>query len=549
MKASIYRVLSFLGILIFATCVFAMPAFAHAQLDATSPEASSVLKSSPKIIEVSFSETVDQSFGSLRLFDSTGERITTSKPKKVDEKTIAVSPPNLNDGIYLVAWSAVSADSHPIRGAFTFSVGNGNVDQSGNADTFTQIIAKSDGSTAVKNGFTVLRFLSFLSLAIVIGILVLRLFVVQQWSKSNIDFIFVVSLIVLGISSLLSIGFQAAISGGFSLPKAFSLEVLDQERTTRFGIVEIFRTLLCVFTFFAWKARRVKLRKTLLALALIVLSITPTLSGHASTGKYVVLAFTADAFHVLAASAWLGGLLVLPILLSRKDGLQISLRFSKLALISVVTIAITGLFAWWRQVGSIVATRETWFGQLINIKVILLLATIFIAWFSRKQVRSLLKGDKGGSKQKLMKLVYLESILLIFVMVATSIVVSAVPARDAIALPVTKQLSAETSTMEIVIDPAKAGPVDIHMYVLQKNGLPYVFDESVNTLSKPAVTATLFNEKHDIGPLPIAIRFLGGNHFISAGTSIPFSGDWTVEIKMRIDEFDEESFTTNIKVR
>ena len=43
----------------------------------------------------------------------------------------------------------------------------------------------------------------------------------------------------------------------------------------------------------------------------IALAATPALAGHASTGRWVVLAVIVDVLHVLAMAVWIGGLVAL----------------------------------------------------------------------------------------------------------------------------------------------------------------------------------------------------------------------------------------------
>lgn len=549
MKISVARFPIFLAVLISSIFIFASPAFAHAQLDSTNPAASSTLSKSPKTIELTFSENVELTFGSVRLYDGRGDRISTSSPKKQSGQTVAIKPPRLQNGTYVVAWNVVSADSHAVRGAFTFSVGDSKSNQTSSSNTLSQVLSEPGTSSVIKFGFTFVRFLAFLSLALIIGIVAMRLFIAKRWEYPRVDQILFISLITLFFSSLLSIGFQAALAGRFSLTQAFSFDVLNQERATRFGRVELLRAFTCILMYLSWTFTKEKLFKIMALLSAFVLAMTPAMSGHGSTGQYVAFAFGADVIHVLASSIWFGGLLVLPFLILQKDGQEVTKRFSQVALSCVVAIAATGVFAWWRQVGSYEASVSTWFGQLINLKVVLFLSAIVVAWFSRSHVQSMLTKSDKNTRLRLTKLVYLESALLIVVMVATSVVVNFVPGRTALALPSTKQLSSPSSRMDITFDPAKTGPTNIHVYVLQKNGLPYTFDQSMNTLGSPAVTAFLFNEKRDVGPLPIVIRFAGGNHFISAGANFPFSGTWKVTLKLKIDEFNQEVFNAEIKVR
>ena len=63
----------------------------------------------------------------MRLFDSAGKAVHIGQPTHSEQgsRAIAATVPNLAGGLYVVAWRAVSADTHPVAGAFTFQVGTG----------------------------------------------------------------------------------------------------------------------------------------------------------------------------------------------------------------------------------------------------------------------------------------------------------------------------------------------------------------------------------------------------------------------------------------
>lgn len=544
------KLICFSAVFVVALFVFAEPASAHSELVSTNPAAESTLAKSPKTIDLVFSENVELSFGSLRLYDETGKRINTSKPEHHGGDTVRVKPTDLKNGTYVVAWNVVSADSHPVRGAFTFSVGKASTSSDTySSDAVEKLLSSSKTSSTVRIGFSSLRFLIFLCLALIIGIISMRYFVVKSSLSPPVNYIFNGALVLLGVLSIASIGFQAAVAGQFSLSQAFSWEVFNQERTTHFGEMQLLRVLMCIAMILIWHFARGRMQKIGLLIVALALAITPALTGHASAGDHVVLAFINDVIHVLAASIWFGGLLVLPFLLSRPDRTEITSKFSKIALGCVIAIAATGVFAWWRQVGSYNASVSTWFGQLINIKTFVFIVVVVVAFYSRSHVRRLSANNDDVTNKRLVKLVYLESALLIVVMIATSIVVSAVPARTALALPVTKHLEVKSALVDVSIDPAKAGPVVLHVYVLKENGTPYALPQDVNRLGVPAVSATWMNKDRDVGPIAVNLRFAGLNHFIAESTKVPFSGTWTLTVRLRLSEFDEQVTSTEVTIR
>ena len=101
-------------------------ALAHATLQATMPERGAKLDTPPAEVEFRFDESVEASFGALRVFDSKGQEVQTGKAFHPDGKgaQIAVKlKPGLGDGTYTATYRVVSADGHAVSSGFVFTVG------------------------------------------------------------------------------------------------------------------------------------------------------------------------------------------------------------------------------------------------------------------------------------------------------------------------------------------------------------------------------------------------------------------------------------------
>ena len=112
-------------------------------------------------------------------------------------------------------------------------------------------------------------------------------------------------------------------------------------------------------------------------------------SGHAAATAGWLGTFhrAADGLHLIAASAWVGGLLPLALLLAATRRGEISLavardatlRFSMLGVISVGVLLVTGVMNGWVLVGGMPALVGTDYGRLLLVKVALFLAMVAIA--------------------------------------------------------------------------------------------------------------------------------------------------------------------------
>ena len=100
-------------------------AWAHATLVSTSPADGAVLAHAPSRVSATFDEAVGVSADSLQVFAPDGTRVetgVTAHGSQPEEITVAL-PAGLGHGTYTVSWHVISADSHPVQGAFTFSIG------------------------------------------------------------------------------------------------------------------------------------------------------------------------------------------------------------------------------------------------------------------------------------------------------------------------------------------------------------------------------------------------------------------------------------------
>jgi copper resistance protein D len=116
-------------------------------------------------------------------------------------------------------------------------------------------------------------------------------------------------------------------------------------------------------------------------------------AGHANgaEGLEGILHPAADVLHLIAAAAWVGGLLPLVLLLAMPgdDAASLAvartatLRFSALGVVAVATLLFSGIVNTWYLVGSIDALTGTNYGQLLSIKISLFVVMVAIATVNR----------------------------------------------------------------------------------------------------------------------------------------------------------------------
>jgi copper transport protein len=528
--------------------VMAPAASAHAELQSTDPASGTSVAAPPSRVLLKFSESVDIDAGSIRVFDSEGKRVDEGKAPTHppgEHSSVVLPLPALHDGTYVVTWRVVSADSHPVHGAFTFRVGPG---QAAPDAAAADLVKSSGGSRAVGGLFALVRFLVFASLLVLVGgAAFLAGLWPAGWRDRKAVRLLWGALVVALVATFIGLLLQGPYGAGLPLGNALKLSVVRPVLRTRFGRVWLGRlVLLAAFALLLDLFRRRRAAAPVLvglgtAVALALLA-TPGLSAHAATGDLVPIALPVDDVHLAAAALWLGGLAMLlvgvlpyPVATEAEAAEQsrIVTRFSRLALWCVVALIATGSFQSWRQVRTLDAFTDTTYGRTLLVKLGLFAGLVALAAGSRALVRR-------GPLSTLRKTVLAEAAAAAAVLAVTALLVNAVPARIALARPVSKELTAGKVIVDITIDPAKAGPAAIHLYTLSPNGQELEVQDAAVTLTLPS---------RGIGPIEVPVRRAGPGHFAAYGFTIPLPGSWRLEVAVRTSDIDEFRAATTVRIR
>ncbi|MFE2581209.1 copper resistance CopC/CopD family protein [Streptomyces sp. NPDC059378] len=390
-------VLLFLAV-IGASLVAAGPASAHAALTGSNPAQGVVVDKAPTQISLTFSEQVALSDDALRVLDPKGKRVDTGKPANTSGTTYAVGlHSGLPDGTYTVTYQVVSADSHPVAGAYTFSVG---------APSRTAVSA--DGPTVGGGvvgwlyGFG--RYLSYAGFIVLTGG---AAFVLACWQRGSgvraVQRLVVSGWITLTAATLALLLLRGSYTGSGKVGDIFDLNLLGTVLQTKTGAALVSRLLLLAAAalfiavlFGAYDKREAEEKRDLtfgLALGGTVvaagLAASWAMAEHASTGLQPGIAMPVDVVHLLAVATWLGGLAALLVALYRApahtpvDSRAVR-RFSAVAFGSVLALVATGVYQSWRQLGSWSAFTDTAYGRLLLVKIGLVALLVGIAWVSRR---------------------------------------------------------------------------------------------------------------------------------------------------------------------
>jgi copper transport protein len=535
-----------LAIALAAIVATAAPAYAHATLVATEPAAGAKLDGLPSAVTLTFNEAVEVALGGIRVYDAKAQRIVTPKPTHPggSSSKVAVTLPALDDGSYVVTWRVVSADSHPVHGAFTFHVGTA-ASTSDTGPLAKRLLNADTGSRPVGVASGLARFAAFAGLVVLVGG---AAFALTLW-PGGLDHprtrtLLWSALLTCAIATAAGIALQGATGAGLGLGAAFKPTVLRDVAGTRYGTLALARLGLLALAA-GWLAFAPK--RTTGAVIGLALLATPGLAGHAAAGDLAALALTADVAHLAAVSIWLGGLVLLTTAVltagSRQDwrdpAVKTVQRFSDVALMAVVVIVVTGTFQGWRQVASIPGLTGTTYGRLLLVKVGLFVVMVGLAYAGRKWVRK----RKGGAEPPLAKLrrsVAAEAVVAVVILAVTAGLVDATPAKVALARPYSTELTTPKLLIDLTLDPAKAGPVALHLYTLTPEGAQRAVEE---------MTARLTLAQPPVGPIDIPLVVAGPGHYVVYGFDLPLPGKWRLDVIARLTDIDQVQASTTVNVR
>ncbi|MCA2199330.1 copper resistance protein CopC [Streptomyces sp. SMS_SU21] len=403
----------------------AAPVSAHAALTGSDPAQGAVVDTAPSQVSLTFSEPIAVGDDSVRVLDPKGERVDKGAPANPSGTTYSVRlVSGLPDGTYTVAYQVVSADSHPVAGAFTFSIG-------APSKTTVSVSAQGsdDGLVGWLYGFG--RYVSYAGFVVLAGG---AAFVLACWAPGArvraVQRLVVSGWLALTAATLGLLMLRGSYTTSGKVGDVFDLELLGDVLQTKTGAALVSRLLLLaaaalfiavLFGAYARTADAVEperdaeddgggddggdrggpdkrdltfglgLGGTVVAAGL---AASWAMSEHASQGLQAGVAMPVDVVHLLAVAAWLGGLTALLVALYRAPvetpvGRDAVRRFSRLAFGSVVTLAVTGVYQSWRQLGSWSAFTDTRYGQLLLVKIALVAVMVAVAFLSRRWTRRL----------------------------------------------------------------------------------------------------------------------------------------------------------------
>lgn len=416
---------------------------AHGALKRSDPAENATLAVAPRTVRLTFTEPVELAVGRIELTGPEGRSVALSAVRHGDSATVMVADIQgpLQAGRYLVTWQVAGRDGHPVRGTYGFLIAD---DAAGLGRLHDSLAAASAGSAAPQTTagsaqehdgheipgasafdaesrlYAAVRWLGFTGLVALVGVVgfgrmvmpgSLRRQAPAAWGVESgrhlrgmafaaIAVLFIALLLRLAAQSFAVHGSVAALDPAFLTGTMWGKAWLLQLVGLSVATVALLRTTGTATAATGW----------LLTIATVVVAVSFSLSGHATAvPENMALAVPIDTVHILGAGGWIGTLLLVVTV-----GLPAAMRgdvadrgrtiavlintFSPFALIFAGTAAVTGLASAWMQLGGVDALWTTRYGQVLLIKLALVLLVVGAGAYNSYRVRPALGSESGGAR-------------------------------------------------------------------------------------------------------------------------------------------------------
>ena len=471
-----------------ATAALALPAaaWAHAALLKTIPPASAEVNTPPRAVRLVYDEVIEPRFAVVSVTDAAGHQQVDGAVHRSASDPYEIDVPlrRAAEGWYLVFWRVISADGHPVRGAFTFRIGP-------NPGPPPQFVVPSLSETAVTPGLVAFRWLTFLSLMSAIGLFVLRTLIARPLVH-GLRAVTVAFGIAIAVALVATPIYVLLATAQFALRSFWSFGALvPLMGVSAFGRgylrLELLLALFAAAGAIAiWLDRPERRQRSVVALlslwgALLAAGavlLIPGAAGHAAQTPPRSAALLLDWSHLASGSVWLGGLiglLALALLVPSATLLAAVKRFSNDALLAVFDLLGSGIGAAVVHLPTLATLWQTGYGKTIIVKASLLAAALLVASVNLVRTRR--------NKGLLWQTVAAEVVLVTSAVVAAAVLSSLPPPPKALAGlgapaatagpgPVTAVVQRNGYRLEVLVTPNKVAVPDDFALRITHNGAP-----------------------------------------------------------------------------
>lgn len=542
------RRLLILGAVVALLLAFAAEASAQTVVTQSDPQPNSILARSPEHIQVWFDRPVDPGQDTLRLFAQSGEPVATGPVEPgLDDASLLLPLPNpLPDGTYTVAWT-IGTGSDPDRGYLTFTVG-------ATIDPTRFAVPPPTGEPEPPLWFaTLARWLVLLATAVAIAVWPIWLLVLWRSSlgdPTNLPRLAgrtrrtgLLAIAIAAGAQLLALVAESLHQRGGSIAGRIGDTLIDTSYGERWlAAIGLLLLLAAGFQRAPWTdPAGALLRSSAMLVVSLLAAIPVALGSHAAVldqGRTAAVGI--DAIHLVTASLWLGGLVLLagsllwpfdPPIDRRSFLTQALPRFGAVAVASWGLLLASGLYATWLQAGSWEAMQTTPYGRTLLLKLlaaglVAVVAAVALLVGARRANRQDAPADSGRFGP--IGAMLIASVLLSGLIIGASARLTsleparAVRATDRAAITLDSSLT-DGRAVQLRIAPGAAG---IDHLRLDVSGAPLPLDATAS------LRLTYLDT--EIGSLHLPMDRSDAATFESHGSELGIAGAWHIEILISV---------------
>lgn len=553
---------SWFFIVLFSVYIFTFQSgtvLGHAILLQAEPAANSQLRSSPEQIRLTFNERLEKQLFHIKVRDQRGVMVTNqSALLSEDQRQVQLNIPTLSEGVYTVSYQVISADGHPIKGAYIFTIGQAIAGTDEEASVSGPHAGHSDhdhGHGHMHDSHSLqgqlplwfVRIIYFTSMLGVTGLAIWGLVIrkeateIRQLHRRWTYRLLIFFIIALCGSGLFQFGEVLGESGGS--------DVIALLLGTNAGLSWTISLLLAVSGFF------IILRAVWSDIIWVFLLLgAKSFNGHAMSAESPIPTLILNTIHLIAASLWVGGLLYIILLGSRRAQRRRAFIpiFSRVALVSIIVLVATGTLYTLLMLPKIHYVIYTLWGQLLLIKIVLVVGVIIVAsiirrHYKKRLFKSLVDGQKTYVRSN--RLLHIDLALMLCIIVITSLftILNPFPNNE----PLHWHEMGDKIHMTAKITPNIPGMnrYEVLVWLPEQQNDP-----------KRTQLLLVNQDKPDMGPIEVLLeqqdvaaeeQFFIGFHqytYVGEGYYLSFAGNWEVEVRVMDNHDDEYVFRRPIKV-
>jgi copper transport protein len=550
---------------------------AHAVLLQAQPAAGQRLAAPPAMVRLFFNEPVEPLPNSVRVVSLDRRRVDSGEVRLIDQgRGLEIPLQAVDAGRYAVFWRVHSVDGHHVRGEFGFGVEADAPD----AEAISRLAGAPAGQPP-DYYLPTMKWLSLTGMTVWLGGLSFLWLVLWPAAAATSSLHFpapdaaVIRRTLTGAALLFAVAegctlvAHSAVISELGMLQAASPSALAFALTgTNYGHWWLIR-MGCVASLLLlnWLARLsgtppavqssssapVLVWKAVGACLALAAVFTIPLTGHArAVPNRTWLAVASDGIHLAASSIWIGGLVILTLVLisARRSGSDmrgyqagLSRRFSRMAALSVALLLATGAYNAWLHLPARASFLGTPYGRTLLFKLALMIPLLGVAasnrrWVLPKLATTASPAQFGVAMGWLGKLVRTEAVLGIAVLGVVGSLTQIPPATAAPgAIPSIQEQRWGDFVVRLQVTPLRVGPNRLVAWVGSAGGVPM--------LDTRRVTFYLNMLEMSMGLQTVQAQPAGDGSYAADGR-LSMAGRWRISVEVSPAQGD--SFVTEFDV-